>query len=287
MPPKGPKSTSRNHNRSYWKNHNHHRHKNHQKIKSNTPNEPKSPQSIISIESSQYCPSIVSAIDSIYSRQSWKGHPRRSKRTKKIYSKKQASITSKIKQNEESDTEYTVKKIHAVKWNPKIAKYQYKAEWEGYTQEHNSFTEHIDNCIEKVADFWCDQYLNKVMESEENRIITMRHLDIMYDYDIRNDDKDITNQSTVFDVLREKCFKVINKAPIVSPTQKSVWMSRYKTPSPWLKPKSVRRDITDKQEADDSDVPSPLPMIIAKRKERAIRKGRVKRINKINANITK
>ena len=283
MSSKGPKSLSRPYNER--KNKSRNKHKKHKKIKLNSSNESNKSPSIISIDSTQYSPSILSAIDSMDSRQSWAAHPRRSKRIKIIRSKK----TSKSKQNEESDKEYVVKKIHAVKWNPKIAKYQYKAEWEGYGREEDSFTEYTDNCIEKVADFWIDNYLNKVMESQETRMLAMNNLNKWYEieegikYLNTNVDNDNKVDQSVLDRLREKYCAVISKATIIPPTQTTVWMSRPKTSSHWVKPKSTRRDISDKQEADDSDAPSSLSTIASKEKGKRKRK----RSNKTDTNINK
>ena len=56
------------------------------------------------------------------------------------------------------------------RFKPKIGRFQYKMDWKGYGPDKRSWTEHIEDCSKAVADFWCNRFLNDVVENEE-RII--------------------------------------------------------------------------------------------------------------------
>ena len=51
-----------------------------------------------------------------------------------------------------------------------MAKHQYLADWEGFDETHRSFTEHIDDSAEAVADFRILEFKKRLIEFEEVRI---------------------------------------------------------------------------------------------------------------------
>ena len=77
--------------------------------------------------------------------------------------------------NGASMKEYAVKRFLHCRWNARIGKHQYLADWEGYGEEDRSFTEHIDNCDKLTADYYCLQFKKRVMEHAENRMKLLTH----------------------------------------------------------------------------------------------------------------
>ena len=158
--------------------------------------------------------------------------------------------------NYASFKEYAVSKFLYFRYNARITKYQYLADWKGFDETQRSFTEHIDDCAEAVADFHILRFKKRLIESEEARIENIK-----------------TSNALMIHESENSYFGDDEAPSIVSESEKS------EISNPMLPPK-IKLKRTDKEEADDAIAPPKKPIskkLIKKKKSLWNRKTNIKK----------